>query len=341
MNIKNLSSFIEKNKLPKYRFKQIIQSIYVDGVRDFSEITTIPKDLREKLSKEINILSFSLGRVQASKDKKSFKALLKLNDGQQIETVLIGPMPGHWSVCVSSQTGCALGCRFCATGASGSGRNLTNEEICDQVLFWRQYLKKYKITGSFANVVFMGMGEPFLNYDEIKQSIKKLLDPELFNFSARHISVSTAGIPAGIKSFAKDFPQLNLAISLVSAIDKKRSDLMPINNQFDLQKIRKALDNYFAITKRKIFLEYIMLADINDSEEDANKLAEFIRLFERPDLLHVNLIRYNESAEGLAPSSKDKTRQFKNYLLRKNLSVTIRKSLGEEIQAACGQLAGK
>jgi len=341
MQIKDLSEFIEKYKLPKYRFKQIIKAVYVEAVSDFSEITTIPKDLRERLGQEINILSFSVVQVLAAKDKKSFKALLALSDGQKIETVLISPLPGQWSVCVSSQAGCALGCKFCATGAFGPGRNLSAEEICDQVLFWQQYLKENKISGSFSNVVFMGMGEPFLNYDEVKKSIFKLLDPELFNFSARHISVSTVGIPTEIKSFAKDFPQLNLAISLVSAFDKKRSELMPINKQFDLAKIKKALDFYLEKTRRKVFLEYIMFKNINDSEKDADKLTEFIRLFERKDLLHVNLIHYNQGAAGLEPSSKDKIRQFKNYLLRNKISVTIRKSLGDEIQAACGQLAGK
>lgn len=341
MEIKNLSEFIEKNKLPKYRLRQIIKAVYVDAVSGFSEITTIPKDLKEKLNKEINILSFFEVEVLASKNKKSFKALLELSDGERIETVLISPMSGQWSVCVSSQTGCALRCRFCATGAGSPGRNLSAEEICDQVLFWRQYLKKFKISGSFSNVVFMGMGEPFLNYAEVKKSIHRLLDPELFNFSARHISVSTSGIPAEIKNFAKDFPQLNLAVSLVSALDKKRSDLMPINKRFGLQKIKEALDFYLRKTNRKVFLEYIMLENINDGEGDANKLTEYIRLFERQDLLHVNLIRYNQGTEGLSPSSRDRTRKFKNYLLRNKISVSIRKSLGNDIKAACGQLAGK
>ncbi|RLC36063.1 23S rRNA (adenine(2503)-C(2))-methyltransferase RlmN [Candidatus Falkowbacteria bacterium] len=341
MQTKNISEFIEKNKLPKYRFKQIIKAVYVDNVTDFSEITTIPKDLREKLSRQINILSFSVIQVLASKDKKSFKALLALSDGKKIETVLISPLSGQWSACLSSQTGCALGCKFCATGALGSGRNLNSEEICDQILFWRQYFKKFEIAGNFSNVVFMGMGEPFLNYDEIKKSIRQLLDPELFNFSARHISVSTAGIPVGIKNFAKDFPQLNLAISLNSALDRKRSELMPINKRFNLGKIKNALDFYLQKTKRKIFLEYIMLENINDSKEDADKLAEFIRKFERQDLLHVNLIRHNQTIPEFTPSSQDRVRQFKNYLLRNKISVSIRKSLGDEIKAACGQLAGK
>jgi len=341
MQIKDLSEFIEENKLPKYRFKQIIKAVYVEAAADFSDITVIPKDLRERLGREINILSFSVAQVLAAKDKKAFKALLVLSDGRKIETVLISPLPGQWSACVSSQAGCALGCRFCATGAFGPGRNLSAEEICDQVLFWRQYLRINKISGSFLNVVFMGMGEPFLNYDEVKKSILKLLDPELFNLSARHISVSTVGIPDGIKNFARDFSQLNLAISLVSARDKIRSELMPVNKQFDLAKIKKALDFYLEKTKRKVFLEYIMLENINDSKADADKLAEFIRLFDRQDLLHVNLIRYNQNAAGLTPSSRDKIRQFKNYLLRNKINVTIRKSLGDEIKAACGQLAGK
>jgi len=231
MQINKLSEFIEKNNLPQYRLKQAIKAVYGEAVADFSEITTMPQELREQLGRELRILSFTPLEVLAAKDRRSFKALLELADGRRIETVLISAVAGHWSACVSSQTGCALACRFCATGTAGPGRNLRAEEICDQILFWRQYRRQHKIVGSFSNIVFMGMGEPFLNYGELKKSIISLLDPKLFDFSARHISVSTAGIPAGIKSLAHDFPQLNLAVSLVSAIDEKRSELMPVNRQ--------------------------------------------------------------------------------------------------------------
>ncbi len=341
MRIKNLSEILEKNNLPGYRLKQVIKAVYKDAVSGFSEITVIPKELREKLSAELEILSFSTVTVLISPDKKSHKALLELNDHARIETVLISPLSGQWSACVSSQTGCALGCRFCATGASGPGRNLSAEEISDQVLFWKQYLKKNKIEGGLSNVVYMGMGEPFLNYSEVKKSLLNLLDPETYNLAARHLSVSTAGIPDGIRNFARDFPQLNLALSLTSADEKKRSELMPVNQRFGLEKIRSTLDFYLEKTRRKVFLEYILLADVNDSEDDADKLAEFVGAFDRTDLLHVNLIRFNTGAAGLAPSSRERTVKFKHLLLRRKISATIRKSLGDEIKAACGQLAGK
>ena len=161
MQINRLNKFIKKNKLPQYRLRQIIKAVYADAAADFSEITTIPKELRKKLDQEINILSFSVIQVLAAKDKKSFKALLGLSGGKQIETAIFSAVSGQWSACLSSQTGCALGCKFCATGLAGPGRNLSREEICDQVLFWQQYLKKKKIRGSFSNIVFMGMGSPF------------------------------------------------------------------------------------------------------------------------------------------------------------------------------------
>lgn len=375
MNLEKLEKFLAEKNEPKFRLKQIQKAIFRDGVFSFSEISTISKELRELLEKEIKILSFDVEKVLEAKDKKSAKALFKLQDGNFIESVLMWPVRNEvaisgrpariatrsvagGSVCISSQVGCPLNCQFCATGNSGFKRNLTAEEIADQVLFWRQFLKKphpllrqgyggqanpllKKERGILSNVVYMGMGEPFLNWKEVCESLKILTDKNLFGFGSRSISVSTAGIPEGIEKLAEEFPQINLAISLHFASDEKRSKFMPVNRKYNLEKINKSLRNYFAKTKRQVFVEYVMLAGINDSEEDAYTLAAYLKSIGNRHLLHVNLIKYNESGEKFNASSGNKIHLFKKYLERGGFGVTIRKSFGEEIQGACGQLAGK
>ena len=362
MNIKKLEQFLIDNNQPKFRLEQIKKAVYQDGVSKWEEITSLPLDLRNRLKKEIRILSFKSEKVSASKDGNSAEVLLELADGNFIESVLISPKPNAWSVCVSCQAGCPIGCKFCATGKMGFKRNLTAEEITDQVLFWRQYLKKRQETGDtrqenkninhgshlkshISNIVFMGMGEPFLNWQNVSESINILTDQKLFGFGSRSLSVSTAGIAEGIEKMAQEFPQINLAVSLHFTDDEKRSQYMPINKKCNLESLRKALQKYFQITKRKVFLEYIMLADINDSAGDAKKLADYIKSIGNGHLLHVNLIRFNTtpetSAENMQPSSKNKTHLFKKELEKYHVSATIRKSLGEEIRGACGQLTAK
>lgn len=339
MDVRKLEKFLAKHSQPKFRLEQIKKAVFQDGFSSWAEITSLPKDLREKLEKEISILSFGADKVLEAKDKQSVKALLKLNDNKFIETVLISPKPGSWSVCVSTQVGCPMNCRFCATGKLGLQRNLTAEEITDQILFWMQYLKK--ANQKISTIVYMGMGEPFQNWENVRESLKNLVNPKLFGFGSRSISVSTSGLPEGIEKLAQEFPQVNLAISLHFADDQKRSEFMPVNRQYDLSKLRQALRNYFQKTQRKVFIEYILLDGINDSKADAEKLAEYIRSIGKLQLLHVNLIRYNVTGEELKPSRKDTAQKFKNYLLQDHIPATIRKSLGEEIQGACGQLAGK
>lgn len=339
MNIGEVNDFFKKNKIPAYRLKQVIKAVYQDGISSFEEISVLPKDLRTKMSEEIDILPFANSEVLVSKKRDSYKSLLELRDGNKIETVLL-KQDGFWSACISSQAGCALGCRFCATGASGFNRSLESEEIIGQVLFWKQYIQKNKLENNLRNIVFMGMGEPFMNYIEVKKSIKTLLDPEVFNFGVRHLSLSTSGIPEGIKNLARDFPQMNLAVSIIVVDDEKRTDLMPINKKFNLKDINKALDYYFERTKRKVFLEYIMFRDLNDSKKDADNLVGFIKNSSRPDLLHVNLIAYNTTGNDFKPSSRATIDWFRNYMLKNKVNTTIRKSLGDEIKAACGQLAG-
>lgn len=381
MNIEKLEKTLAENNQLKFRLKQILKAVYQDGASSFLEISVLPKELREALDSEMKILSFEAEKVLVSKNKDSHKALLKLSDGQFIETVLMfsgirkntdgfdGPariatrsVVGG-SVCVSSQVGCPMGCRFCATGKMGFKRNLTAEEISDQVLFWKQYLRKCQISNDkcqtkskdqnpkignwkleighydVSNVVYMGMGEPFLNWENVCESLKILTDKNLFGLGSRSISISTSGIVEGIAKMAQEFPQVNLAISLHFADDQKRSEFMPVNRKDNLESLRQALKKYFRITNRQVFLEYIMLSGINDSPEDASQLASYIRSIEKLQLLHVNLIRYNTTSADLKPSSKEKTENFKRMLSEQGISATIRKSMGEEIQGACGQLA--
>ena len=359
MDREKLKKILSEKSQPKFRLEQIEKAIYQDGASLFLEISNLPKDLREILNQKVEILPFKVEKILESKDKKSSKALFKLEDGNLMESVLISPKPGLWSVCISTQVGCPLNCGFCATGKGGFKRNLSAEEIVGQVLFWKQYLKtqsakretqneknihnsKFIIQNShISNVVFMGMGEPFLNWEETKKSLEMLNDPKMFNLGSRNISVSTSGIPEGIANLAKDFPQVNLALSLHFADDEKRSQWMPINKKYNLESLREALKKYFVTSKRKVFLEYIMLSGINDSLEDARKLVDYIKSIGKLQLLHVNLIRYNATDNNLVSSSGNKTQIFKNFLENNRIGVTIRKSLGEEIQGACGQLAGR
>ena len=360
MDIEKTEKFLDVLGEPKYRLSQIKKAVFQDGVSDFSQIYNLSKQLREKLDREIKILSFTPENILVSKNEDSFKALLKLKDNNFIETVLLSAKPGLWSVCLSTQVGCPLNCSFCATGQSGFKRNLTAEEITDQVLLWKQYLKtqnsklkeqnpkdkiqnsKFKIKNShISNVVFMGMGEPLLNWENVKESLEDLIDPELFGFGSRSISVSTCGIPENIVKMQKYFPQINLAISLHFADDQKRSQFMPINKKHNLKDLSHSFNQYFESSKRKVFLEYILLASLNDSEKDALDLVKFIKSIRNNYLLHVNLIEYNQTYNKYSGSSRSKIEKFKNYLLNNHISVTTRKSLGQEIQGACGQLAGK
>jgi 23S rRNA (adenine2503-C2)-methyltransferase len=380
MNLEKLEKFLEENGQPKFRLEQIRKAIFEDGVSTLSEISTLSRDLREKLEKEIKVLSFDVEKVLVSKDKQSVKALFKIpchseraerveesNTSSEtrsfaeadqddkyyyIESVLISPKPGDWSACISVQVGCPLGCLFCATGKMGFRRNLTAEEIADQVLFWKQYMKaqsekltlpigRQEAKNILSDIVFMGMGEPFLNWENVKDALNNLISKDLFNFASRSISVSTAGIPDGIRKLAEEFPQVNLAISLHFGDAEKRKKYMPIAKKYDLSEIKKAIDDYFSKTNRKVFLEYLMLDGINDNQGDLEKLIEFIKSIEKNYLLHVNLISYNSTSDEFNSSSNNKIHNFKNELLQNKINCTIRKSLGDEIAGACGQLAGR
>jgi len=346
MNIEKLEEILKSQ--PAFRLAQAKKAVFFDLIEDWNEATTLSKDLREILKKEAPLEI--KGKMLVSKDNRTVKAAIELEDGLAVETVLMKHTDKRNTICVSSQVGCPLGCLFCVTGKTGFKRNLKPSEIVDQVLFFARYLKKEnepRTTGlnsefpavrgkKITNIVFMGMGEPFLNWVPVKKAIQILNDDNCFGIGARKISVSTAGITEGIAKLIQDFPQINLAISLHASDDQSRSELMPVSNEYSIAKILKSVDEYIEKTNRKVMFEYIMLKNINDSEEQAKKLA---KLLKKP-LYMVNLIAYNPNGRFEA-SSPEKIKKFKAILEKAGIFATQRYRFGTDIEAACGQLAGK
>ena len=342
MNKQRIEDIVENYKLPKFRAKQLREAFFERHYSSFDQLTNFPKNLREQLTSENRVLSLQVLKVFKSSDKSTYKTLLELDDGQKIESVLMSPKPGLWTACISSQVGCAMKCSFCATGTMGLTRNLTSEEITDQVLFWRQFIAKNEIgTDRLNNVVYMGMGEPLHNTTEVFDSLEELTNADTFKIGSRHISVSTSGLLKGIEEMADRFPQINLAFSLHAANDNLRSSIMPINKAFNLEKIRKGLNDYIEKTHRKVFIEYVLLEGENNEVSHAKDLVIFLKSLNRPELTHTNLIVYNETDSSHKGSTRNKADEFRNYMKNNGLSVTIRKNLGRDIDGACGQLAVK
>ncbi len=338
MNFERVKQYIKDAKLPNFRIAQVQEAVFKRGISSWDEASNLPADLRAKLSKEQPILSFKVSKMVVSHQDRTAKALLTLKDGLQIETVLLKPQD-TWSVCVSSQVGCALHCSFCSTGKMGFKRDLTEEEITDQVLMWYQYIRKEKLGERISSVVFMGMGEPLLNYGNVVNAARDLSNPDYFNIGARHISISTSGIADKLHKLAVDLPQVNLAVSLHNADNAERSKLMPVNRRYNLDELKKALEEYIAMAGRQVFLEYSVLENVNSRPEHIRKLADWIYSIKDNYLLHVNLIACN-----LGRGEKTDERVVKNFasgLKAMGIGVTIRKSMGNDILAACGQLAAQ
>ena len=332
MNLKNIKAVLADQ--PKFRIKQAYKAIFGDLISDWNDNTTLPPALKKVLNAECPLEIKS--EIADSKDSNTAKALITLHDGARIETVLMKHKDGRATVCVSSQVGCPLGCEFCATGEIGYKRNLETDEIIEQILFWQRYLRKSNSDyGKVTNVVYMGMGEPFLNYDRVMESAKLINDKDIFNIGARHISISTSGLINGINKFSKEKMQINLAVSLNAPNDKLRSELMPINNKYPLKELMLAVENYMRNNSRKVMFEYLMINGVNDSERHAKELS---KLMNHP-LYVVNLIRYNPTGK-YQPSSSRAIDKFKHILQRAGVKVTQRYGFGAEINAACGQLAG-
>ena len=313
---------------PSYRLKQAGVAVFKDLLDDWGRATSLPLALRERLAEEAPLAI----EAQVVAGRQSDKALITLADGALIETVLIRNTDGRLTVCVSSQVGCPLGCAFCATGRLGFKRNLRASEIVSQLLFWQRRLAAQE--SKVNNLVFMGMGEPLMNYTEALSAIRMINDPDFCNLGARHISISTAGIIPGINKLAKEKLQVNLAISLHAADDELRSELMPINRQYPLKELIAAVDDYIVDTGRQVMLEYLLIKDVNDRLSDAKKLA---RLAAKP-LYMVNLLHYNPTGSFVA-TEPDQALAFQKALAGYGVRVTMRHSAGAEIAAACGQLA--
>ena len=323
---------------PGYRWDQARRAVYEQAVASWDEVAVLPADVRRALAEKAPILSLTERRVDVSPDGRAHKALLTLSDGKIVETVLLRPSPTRWTTCISTQVGCAIGCTFCATGLMGLSRNMTAEEIADQVLFWRQYMRKKGLEGRLDNVVYMGMGEPFACYEPVAESLRVLMDQKRLAIGARHISVSTSGVAPKIELFAKDFPQVNLAISLHAATDELRSRLVPMNKAYPLSKLAAALKTYLSLTKRKLFFEYVLLKGENDREQDAKALVDWLKGLGPAALLHVNLIVFNQTDTPHRPTDEQDARRFQSWVMAGGFKATVRQNLGRDIDGACGQL---
>ena len=319
------------SEYPKFRLKQANKHLYDKLIDDWSNSTVLPEELKQRLDRECPIKIFADTLI--SKKKDTLKAQIILNDGLLVETVLMKHQDGRNTICVSSQVGCPLKCAFCATGLIGFKRNLTSWEIVMQVLFFARVLRK----GSerVSNVVFMGMGEPFLNYDSVIQAIRALNDKEGFGLGARNFSISTAGVIEGIKKLSRENLQVNLAMSLNASCDKARTKLMPVNEMHPLKQLMKTVSEYTETTGRQVMIEYIMLKGVNDSQKDAENLADLVKGL----LCIVNLISLNPIGT-FKPSPKRTVKAFKETLRKKGIKATERHSFGSDIKSACGQLAG-
>ena len=330
MNLDNLYQVLKEE--PKFRLQQAQVALWQNLVSDWSQVTTFPAALKEKLN-EVCPLNIQ-AEVHVAKKENSTKALIMLADGAKIETVLLSHADGRQTVCVSSQVGCSLGCKFCATGTLGLTRDLNYNEILMQVLFFARILKKEN--SRVSNVVFMGMGEPFLNYDNVWKAVRYLNDKQALNIGARKISISTSGIIPGIEKLAKEKLQVNLAISLHAPNDKLRSELMRINKRFPLEKLLKTVDDYIKQTGRKVMFEYLMLKGVNDSLQHAEELSHLMA----KHLYMVNLIAYNPTGV-FKPSDRRTIDSFRRHLEQAGVEVSQRFTYGQDIDAACGQLANK
>lgn len=338
LNKTDLLAWLKEQKEPSFRADQISEWLWKQSARSFDEMTNLSKSLRGKLATHFTINAITLDVKQKSNDG-TIKFRFKLYDGHAIESVLI-PVPSddRYTVCVSSQVGCSLSCSFCATGRMERKRNLDAGEIYDQVVMVGAACEEI-YDHPITNVVYMGMGEPLLAYKPVIESIRLLTNEDYINMASRRFTISTAGIAKMIMKLADDESKVNLALSLHAADDKKRSEIMPINNTNTLEKLMDSLKYYYEKTKNRISYEYIAFNNFNDSIEDAKKLAELCKHFP----VRINIIEYNPIGGDfmMEKSEHDRLDKFASYLQKRGVTVTIRRSRGKDIDAACGQLANK
>ena len=327
----DVQQVLEERGEPGYRLEQAYLALTRSLVRDWEEATNLPKELRDALAEEAPAATLELRRVSRATDGTR-KYLFLTRDGHAIETVMI-PEKGRHTVCISTQVGCPMACRFCATGLLGIKRNLRAREIAEQVFVVARDIEPHRV----SNVVVMGMGEPFLNYGQTLVALKTLNDPEGFALAARHIAASTSGLVDKIRRFADEPEQFHLAISLHNPFEDERRDLMPVAARHSLNLIMDAARYYVEKTRRKLFFEYTLLAGVNDQPRHVEALGI---LLDHP-LYHLNLLRFNWTDTGFSATSKRDAKAFLRHAREIGLSATLRPSRGEDIDAACGQLAAK
>ena len=331
LNLEDLQNYLVSIGLKPFRAKQIMKWLYEKRVDSFEQMTDISKDLQKKLNEDFVIDSISIKDKQVSKDGTE-KFLFEMADGSLVESVMMIFEYGY-SACVSSQVGCNMGCSFCASGLLKKQRDLTAGEIVLQALMIQKRLDE--IGGRLGNIVVMGTGEPFDNYDNVMKALSIINSPFGLEIGARHISISTCGVVPGIERFAKEKLQYNLAISLHAPNDELRSKLMPINRAYSLDKLMAALKDYASLNNRRLTFEYLLLNGVNDSEVHAKQIKELLKGLNA----YINLIPYNEVKEkDFKTSSEENALRFYDLLKKNGVSVTLRQKKGDDIDAACGQL---
>ena len=315
----------------KFRAEQIFKWIYKEKVKSFDEMTNLSIELMEKLKENYTMCNYNILKKQESKDGTK-KYLFDVLDGNAIETVLMQYHHGK-TVCVSSQIGCKMGCKFCASTGIQFVRNLTAGEIVEQILAVEQ-----DINDKISNIVFMGIGEPLDNYNNVIKAIKIMNNPKGLEIGTRHISISTSGLVPRIYDLANEKIQCTLSISLHATTDEKRSSMMPVNNRYNIEELMKACKDYIKITNKRISFEYALAKDNNDNLEDAQRLVDLLKGM----LCHVNLIPINKIENGkFSKSTNENILKFRDFLNEHGIVATVRRELGSDIDAACGQLRRK
>ena len=330
-----LRDFFIKEGDKAFRGNQVYEWLWNKGAHSFEDMTNISKETRTMLEENFVINHIKVDQMQKSADG-TIKNAVRLHDGLIVESVLI-PTPTRTTACVSSQVGCSLDCKFCATARLKRMRNLNPDEIFDQVVAIDQQSRLY-FNRPLSNIVFMGMGEPLMNYNNVLKAIDKITSPEGLGMSPKRITVSTSGVPKMIKKMADDEVKFQLAVSLHSAIDEVRTSIMPFNETFPLKDLREALQYWYSKTKKTITYEYVVWEGINDSKEDVEALVKFCKFAPSK----VNLIEYNPIDDGEFKQANPHAIEMYRSMLEKNhITVTVRRSRGKDIDAACGQLANK
>lgn len=342
-----LEEFLREWGEPAYRAKQIYRHLYVHRTNDPANMTDLSKSLRERLASETTMGDLKQVKLLTGDDGLTRKVLWALPDGSPLETVLM-IYPDRATVCVSSQSGCPMQCVFCATGKLGFLHDCTPGQIIEQVMWAERELaavRKEKggdVSERLTNIVFMGMGEPFNNYDQWWASVERLHDPDGYNMGARNFTVSTVGLVPGILRLADEKLPINMAISLHAADDELRSDMMPVNKRYPIAELIDATRTYTEKTRRRVSFEYVLLKEKNDFPEQAARLAQLLRPADKPPLLcHVNLIPWNPvPGTPLGRSDRKRVLNFQAVLKEHGVPCTVRVERGMDIAAACGQLAG-